>query len=539
MRSPAAARLVPLACALAVGSWGPPARTQQADATTAPDAAATVAVAAPAAAPRPIPGASARYGGARLSLNFQNIEVRSVLQVIADFTGINVVASDTVTGSVTLRLKDVPWDQALDTILQAKGLSMRRSGDVIWVAPREELLAREASELELQKRVAELEPLQTRAFQLNYAKAEAVARALGGQQPAATPAPGGATAAALAPLFGGAGAMPPVTRLLSARGSVLAEPRTNQLFVTDVPARLADVQALIARMDIPVRQVLIEARIVEADDRFGRALGVRLGTSDLRGAAGQRPGFGLGGSFIAPGGNYNAVGASTGQGATATYNDTRFVNLPANAGALGTAATPATLALTLYSAAAHRFLNLELSALEADGKGRVVSSPRVVTADQVKAEIEQGEEIPYQSGTSSGATQVEFKKASLRLEVTPQITPDGQVILDVLVSKDSRGALTPTGPAINTKRVRTQVLVEDGGTVSLGGILTQEERKDVNKVPVLGDLPGIGALFRDSVRVDNRTELLVFITPSVVAGRAAAREDAQPAQRPDERTPAR
>jgi type IV pilus assembly protein PilQ len=343
--------------------------------------------------------------------------------------------------------------------------------------------------------------------------------------------PGGATAAALAPLLGGTGAMPPATRLLSSRGSVLFEPRTNQLFVTDVPARLAEVQALIARIDIPVRQVLIEARIVEADDRFGRALGVRLGATDLRGAAGQHPGFGLGGgTFIVPGGNYNAAGASTGQGATATYNDSRFVNLPANAGALGTAATPATLALTLYSAAAHRFLNLELSALEADGKGRVVSSPRVVTADQVKAEIEQGEEIPYQSGTSSGATQIEFKKASLRLEVTPQITPDGQVILDVLVSKDSRGALTPTGPAINTKRVRTQVLVEDGGTVSLGGILTQEERKDVNKVPVLGDLPGVGALFRDSVRTDNRTELLVFITPSVVAERRSGREAESTAQ---------
>jgi type IV pilus assembly protein PilQ len=366
--------------------------------------------------------------------------------------------------------------------------------------------------------------VQTRAFQLNYAKAEAVARALGGQGGAAAPVPGGATAAALAPLLGGSGALPPATRLLSSRGSVLFEPRTNQLFVTDVPARLGDVQALIARIDIPVRQVLIEARIVEADDRFGRALGVRLGATDQRGAAGDKPGFGVGGGrFLAPAGNYDAVGVLTGQGASATYNDSRFVNLPANTGALGTTAPAASLALTLYSATAHRFLNLELSALEADGKGRVVSSPRVVTADQVKAEIEQGEEIPYTSGTSSGATQIEFKKASLRLEVTPQITPEGNVILDVLVSKDSRGALTPTGPAINTKRVRTQVLVEDGGTVALGGILTQEERKDVNKVPLLGDLPGVGALFRDSVRTDNKTELLVFITPRVVAERTAVR----------------
>ncbi|WP_157266134.1 type IV pilus secretin PilQ, partial [Azohydromonas aeria] len=336
--------------------------------------------------------------------------------------------------------------------------------------------------------------------------------------------PGTATAAALAPLLAaggagglGGGALPPATRLLSPRGSVLFEPRTNQLFVTDVPARLAEVQALIERIDVPVRQVLIEARIVEADDRFGRALGVRLGMTDLRRAAGDRAGVGLGGgTFLAPGGNYNAVGAATGQGATATYADSRFVNLPANTGALGTAASAATFAVTLYGASANRFLNLELSALEADGRGRVVSSPRVVTADQVKAEIEQGEEIPYQSGTSSGATQIEFKKASLRLEVTPQITPDGQLILDVLVSKDSRGALTPTGPAINTKRVRTQVLVEDGGTVALGGILTREERKDVNKVPLLGDLPGVGALFRDTVRLENKTELLVFITPRVV-----------------------
>ncbi|NML13452.1 type IV pilus secretin PilQ [Azohydromonas caseinilytica] len=476
-----------------------------------------------APAPRSGPAAQARYSGEKLSLNFQNIDVRAVLQVIADFTKLNIVTSDSVTGSVTLRLKDVPWDQALDTILQAKGLAMRRSGDVVWVATREELLAREAAELETQKKLAELEPLQTRAFQLNYAKSEAVARALGGQALAPAPAPGGATAAALAPLLGGA-PLPPATRMLSERGSVLFEPRTNQLFVTDVPARLEAVRALIERIDIPVRQVLIEARIVEADERFGRALGARLGLSDLRGAAGDRPGFGLGGgTFLVPGGNYNAVGAATGQGAAATYNDTRFVNLPANSAALGTAAPAATFALTLFRAASNRFLNLELSALEADGRGRVLSSPRVVTADQVKAEIEQGEEIPYQSGTSSGATQVEFKKASLRLEVTPQITPEGNVILDVLVSKDSRGALTPTGPAINTKRVRTQVLVENGGTVALGGILAEEERHEANKVPVLGDLPGLGALFRDTVRARSKTELLVFITPQVVAERAPAR----------------
>lgn len=514
-----AVRAVP-GCVLFLAAALPSAALAQPDAP----AVAAVAAALPSAAARPIPGAAASYGGERLSLNFRDIEVRAVLQVIAEFTGLNIVTSDSVTGSVTLRLKDVPWDQALETVLQTKGLSMRRSGAVVWVAPREEVLAREAAELETQKRLAELEPLQTRAFQLNYAKSEAVARALGGQTPASPPPPGGATAAALAPLFGGTAAPPPATRLLSSRGSVLAEPRTNQLFVTDVPTRLEEVRSLIARIDIPVRQVLIEARIVEADERFGRALGVRLGATDLRAAAGQRPGFGVGGgNGIAPGGNYDAVGAATGQGATAAYADSRFVSLPANTGALGTTAPAATFALTLFSPSAHRFLNLELSALEADGRGRVVSSPRVLTADQVKAEIEQGEEIPYASGTSSGATQVEFKKASLRLEVTPQITPEGQLILDVLVSKDSRGAITPTGPAVNTKRVRTQVLVEDGGTVSLGGILTQEERRDVNKVPLLGDLPGIGALFRDTVRLENKTELLVFLTPRVVTQDKPAR----------------
>ena len=446
------------------------------------------------------------YTGEKLSLNFQNIEVRALLQVIADFTNFNVVTSDTVTGNVTLRLKDVPWDQALDIILQAKGLGLRKSGNVIWIAPKEELLAKEQVELEARRKVADLEPVRTQSFQLNYTKAEEVAKGLTGQSM------GGS---------GGGGSTNNPARILSPRGSVIFETRTNQLFVTDIPSKLEEIQALIAKIDIPVRQVQIEARIVEADDTFGRSLGVKLGFSDLTGLKGGIPGANLGGgNYIMPGGNYSAIGYQTLQSPQVPFNNTQFVNLPA--ANLGTAA-PATFALSLFSASMNRFLNLELSALEADGKGKIVSSPRVITADQVKAEIEQGEEIPYQNATSSGATSVEFKKASLRLEVTPQITPEGNVILDVHVTKDSRGVNTNAGPAINTKRVRTQVLVENGGTVVIGGIFTQEDRTDVNKVPVLGDVPVLGNLFKNTVRRSNKTELLVFLTPKVVTERTAAR----------------
>jgi type IV pilus assembly protein PilQ len=446
------------------------------------------------------------YTGEKLSLNFQNIEVRALLQVIADFTNFNVVTSDTVTGNVTLRLKDVPWDQALDIILQAKGLGLRKSGNVIWIAPKEELLAKEQVELEARRKVADLEPVRTQSFQLNYTKAEEVAKGLTGQSMGGSASSSAANNPA---------------RILSPRGSVIFETRTNQLFVTDIPSKLEEIQALIAKIDIPVRQVQIEARIVEAEDSFGRSLGVKLGFSDLTGLKGGIPGANLGGgNYIMPGGNYSAIGYQTLQSPQVPFNNTQFVNLPAPN--LGTTA-PATFALSLFSASMNRFLNLELSALEADGKGKIVSSPRVITADQVKAEIEQGEEIPYQNATSSGATAVEFKKASLRLEVTPQITPEGNVILDVNVSKDSRGALTNAGPAINTKRVRTQVLVENGGTVVIGGIFTQEDRTDVNKVPVLGDVPVLGNLFKNTARTTKKTELLVFLTPKVVTERTAAR----------------
>jgi type IV pilus assembly protein PilQ len=451
-----------------------------------------------------------RLGGPaseRISLNFQNIEVRALLQVIADFTQLNIIASDSVTGNLTLRLKDVPWQEALDLILQSKGLAMRRSGNVLRVAPTEELNAQDQAALEARRKLSELEPLRTQAFALNYAKAEDIARALlGSGSGGAGAAPGGGA--------GGGGA---ATRILSSRGSLIHEARTNQLFVTDIASRLEQVQALIARVDIPVRQVLIEARIVEADDSFGRALGVKLGANDLRGLQGGVPGFAVGGgNNLAIGNSYGAIGAQTRQGGTAPgFSDSAFVNLPADTSRLA-GGVSATFALSLFSPSANRFLNLELSALEAEGRGKIVSSPRVITADQVKALIEQGEELPFQQATSSGATSVQFKKANLRLEVTPQITPEGQVILDVDVSKDSVGRVTPAGFAIDTRHVRTQVLVDNGGTVVIGGIFTQAERQDTNKVPWLGDAPVVGALFRNRARSVTKTELLVFLTPKVI-----------------------
>jgi type IV pilus assembly protein PilQ len=439
------------------------------------------------------------FSGEKLSLNFQNIEVRALLQVIADFTNFNVVTSDTVTGNVTLRLKDVPWDQALDIILQSKGLGVRKNGNVLWIAPKDELSAKEQLDLEAKKKIAELEPLRTQSFQLNYTKAEDVAKGLTGQNQ-----PGGQ----------GGSANAQATRILSPRGSVIWEQRTNQLFVSDIPSKLEEVTALIAKIDIPVRQVLIEARIVEADDSFGRALGVKLGAVDLTRPA--RAGFTVGG-------NYTAVGAQTGQVATPIdFTNTQMVNLPANTTSFG-GSDAASFALSLFNSSANRFLNLELSALEADGKGKIVSSPRVITTDQKKASIEQGEEIPYQQATSSGATSIAFKKASLRLEVTPQITPEGNVILTLDVTKDSRGELTVSGPAINKKQVNTEVLVENGGTVVIGGIFTQEDSNAVNKVPLLGDLPVVGHLFKNTTKSSRRTELLIFITPKIVTDRSAAR----------------
>lgn len=444
----------------------------------------------------------AEFTGEKLSLNFQNIEIRSLLQVIADFTNFNIVTSDTVLGTVTLRLKDVPWDQALDIILQSKSLGVKKSGNVMWIAPREEIAAREKAELEARVTVEGLEPVKTQSFQMNYAKAVDIATQLGSSSASGAPP--------------GAGNAQVSQGLLSPRGRAVAEPRTNQLFVTDIPSRLQQITELISKLDVPVRQVLIEARIVEADDKFSRSLGVRLGGADLRGVRGGDAGYAVGGgNRLAAGGTYDAINTTTGAGATALTNaNTTFYNLPAVA--LG-GFNPASFALSLFNSSANRYLNLELSALEADGRGKIVSSPRVVTADQVKAIIEQGVEYPYQTAAASGATTLAFRRAGLKLEVTPQITPEGNVILDVQVNKDSPGEILLGARAINTKRVQTQVLVENGGTVVIGGIFESEEQDSESKVPFLGDVPVVGNLFKSRTKTANKSELLVFITPKVVS----------------------
>jgi type IV pilus assembly protein PilQ len=448
------------------------------------------------------PGAG--YTGEKLSLNFQNIEIRSLLQVIADFTNFNVVTSDSVTGAVTLRLKDVPWDQALEIIMQAKGLGVRKNGNVLWIAPKEEIASKEKQELEAKKAIQELEPVRSQAFQLNYTKAADIAAQISSSS------------------GGGGGGSQAAARILSQRGNVVAEPRTNQIFVTDIPSKLEEIQALISKLDIPVRQVLIEARIVEASDTFGKSLGVRLGGADLRTARGGDSGYGLfGNNRVAFGGSYSAVGKTTGAVAgQIDLNEASFVNLPA-VGQGGF--NPASIGISIFNAAANRFLFLELSALEADGKGKVVSSPRVVTADQTRALIEQGTELPYQVATSSGATSIAFRKANLKLEVTPQITPEGNIILDLDVNKDSVGQSTAAGFAINTKHIKTQVLVENGGTVVIGGIFELNEVESEARVPFLADLPGVGNLFKQRQKTANKQELLVFITPKMISDRAGVR----------------
>ncbi|HTT10430.1 MAG TPA: type IV pilus secretin PilQ [Burkholderiaceae bacterium] len=426
------------------------------------------------------------YQGERLSLNFQNVDVRSLLQVIADFTNLNIITSDSVQGSITLRLKDVPWDQALDIILQSKGLDMRKNGNVIIVAPREEIAAKEKLELEARNQIADLEPLRTENFVVNYQKVDDVRKLLVDDK----------------------------QRLLSKRGSVMVDARTNQMFVQDTTARLEEVRRLLQRIDVPVPQVLIEARIVEANDQFSQNLGARFGFARITNGAWINGGQG---STIGPASTASSTGNTITIGNT-TVTNPNFVNLPA-AGLGGF--QPGTFGLTLFNSSVTRLLNLELTALEADGRGKVISSPRVITADKVKANIEQGTEIPYQAATSSGATQVQFRKAVLRLEVTPQITPEGAIFLNVDVHKDSPSAVATggAGVAIDTKSVQTQVLVENGGTVVLGGIYEQTETVTLTKVPWLGDIPIVGWLFKNSVRVNNRTELMIFITPRVVSER--------------------
>jgi type IV pilus assembly protein PilQ len=441
-----------------------------------------------------------RYTGEKLSLNFQNVEVRAVLNVLADFTDLNIITSDTVGGSITLRLKDVPWDQALDIILQTRGLDMRRSGNVIWIAPRDELATREKLALEAQQQIGELEPTRTESFQLNYTKAEAFIKLLTDEK----------------------------QRILSKRGSAVIDPRTNQIFIQDIPAKLEEVRRLVAKVDIPVRQVMIEARIVEASDTFAKNLGARLGYNE--------PGLAVDGHRILPGitglssprylisGNViGGTGERTGQTpATPTgyFPDSFFVNMPA-AGLSGFNAGQ--FAFTLFNSKMTQFLNLEISALEADGKGKVIASPRVLTADQVEAVIEQGTEIPYQQATSSGATAVSFRKANLSLKVKPQITPDGNIIMTLDVNKDQPGTITPAGVQISTKHVKTEVLVENGGTVVIGGIFEESNRTDITRVPFFGELPYIGFLFRNTQQQTQKTELLVFITPRIVSERLTIR----------------
>ncbi|CAN7295725.1 type IV pilus secretin PilQ [Acidovorax sp. LjRoot66] len=440
------------------------------------------------------------YSGEKLSLNFQNIEVRSLLQVIADFTNFNIVTSDTVTGALTLRLKDVPWDQALQIIMDAKGLGMRKNGSVLWIAPKDEIDDRTKKDFEAALAIQKLEPLRTQAFQMNYAKAADMVVQL------STNAGGGGSTS---------------NRFLSERGSAIAEPRTNQLFVTDTANKLEEVRQLLSTLDVAVRQVMIEARIVEASDTFGRSLGVRLGATDLRAARGGDGGYSLGtsGNRIGFGTNYSNAVASTSAGGAVNTNG-NFVNLPATA--IG-GYDPSSFAISIFNSAANRFLNLEISALEADGKGKIVSSPRVVTADQTKASIEQGTEFPYPVTAPNGGTVIAFKKAVLKLEVLPQITPEGNIILDLDVNKDSPGEVLNNVRAINTKHIKTQVLVENGGTVVIGGIFELFEDNTETKVPFLGDIPGVGNLFKTRSKSANKQEMLIFITPKVITDRSAFR----------------
>lgn len=454
------------------------------------------------------------YTGQKLSLNFQSIEVRSLLQVIADFTSNNIVASDSVTGSVTLRLQDVPWDQALDIILQAKGLAMTKNGNVIWVAPKDEVAATNKLDFEMRDERDRGERVVDKIYSLKYALAKDIAELLtkyhysgfyGGTSTATTTSTGSGVTRYSS--YGNYEA-----RILSPKGSAAAEPRTNKVYVKDVPSRIPYITKMIDEFDIPIRQIMIEARMVEADDTFAKALGARLGAIDRRAIAGGDGGYGIGGdSRVAFGTNYsNALASAKGDGVPVLDVTGNFVNLPAKA------TGAASFALSIFSASANRFLTLELSALESESKGRVVSSPRVVTANFVSATVEQGVDIPYEVATASGATSVAFKKASLKLEVKPQITPEGSVILELDVSNDSRGEETKAGPSINTKRIKTQVLVDNGGTVMIGGIYTESDNTAVNKVPFFGDLPVVGHLFKDNLRKTDKKELLVFITPRMM-----------------------
>jgi type IV pilus assembly protein PilQ len=452
------------------------------------------------------------YNGQKLSLNFQNIEVRSLLQVFADFSNLNIVTSDTVTGSVTLRLQDVPWDQALDIILRSKNLDKRKNGNVLWIAPTEEIITKEKLDMEAASTVQTLEPVKTQFFQINYAKAEEIALQLTTNNASVVTGPGTGGAANSAS-----------ARLLSPRGSVIAMKRTNQLFVTDIPSKLEEVQNLIAKVDVAVDQILIEARLVEASDNFGKSLGVKLGGADLRAVRGGDGGYQLNGNTRAAWGtNYSNVVGSSNVGAVGGVPVDQignFVNLPAGGLTSAPDVNPASLALSIFDATANRMLNLEISALEADGKGKVVSSPRVVTSNQKTASIENGYKIPYtKAGTNGGQPTTEFVPATLKLLVTPQTAPDGRIILTIEVNKDEPYVALGAG-ATKTKSVKTEVSVENGGTVVIGGIFEETKDTSETKVPFLGDIPFIGNLFKSKTTNTSKQELLVFITPKLLTDR--------------------
>lgn len=475
-------------------------------------------------------GAKPRYTGEKLSLNFQNTDVRSVLQVIADFTGKNIITSDTVTGNLTLLLKDVPWDQAFDIILQAKGLDKREIGNVIWVAPKDELLAKEKSELESRQSIEALEPLVVRQYQLNYKKADQAVRELLGLP--ALPGETGQdvtcdaqaqgikaqTAAAMAPAATGAANNP--NRILSPRGSATSELQTNTLIVDDIPSKQEQIAELLKLIDTPARQVMIEARVVVADDSFSKDLGVKFGASTpfTTSNGGTIGGVSSSAADAGATSGLNSIPAfSSGAAGTAVPRSANpfNVNLPS------AATNAATMGLSLYNLGSGALINLELSALEVDGRGKIISSPRVITANQKPAVILQGTQIPNVTpGTATSPPTVTFVDAFLCLLVNPQILNNDSVILTIEVQDDAPGVPFSSGGVlatpIDTKRVKTQVRVKNGETVVLGGIYYQNKRQDINKVPFFGDLPFVGNLFRDNAEINDKTELLVFLTPRIV-----------------------
>lgn len=433
-----------------------------------------------------VKGGQPGYAGEKLTLNFQDISVREALNVIADFTELNMVISDTVTGNLTLRLKDVPWDQALDIILQSRGLAMRKNGNVIQVAPIGEIAASEKSDLTAKQDISELEELRTESFQLGYQTAAAAATLLNG---------GGAAGAAPSAAGSAAPGVAASTRILSKRGSAMADVRTNTLFVKDTPSRLDEVRKLLKQIDVPVRQVMIEARFVSAGDSFARTLGGKLGYTG--------PAVGAGAGF--------AAGGNTPTATRALVGSVQNVNLPVAAGGTGG------LLLSLFNPAATKVLSLELQASETDGITKNIASPRVVTADKTKASIKSGVEIPYTiAGTVGSPPTTAFKTAALSLDVTPHITPDNNINMMLVASQDTVGTLYSGVPSINSKMVTTEVLIENGGTVVVGGVFTQDVVDTTNKVPLLGDIPVLGWMFKNKVKTDAKNELLIFITPKIM-----------------------